>query len=159
MQVDETDLVAYLDLADLQRATGHDELAESTLTEALAFDPQSAEVLHALGLLRVREGDSAAALELLSRAAALRPTNARFTYVYGVALASNGDVPGGIRVLKAALTGHPFDADLLAALATYSRDAGDLRAALGYAGRLADVRPGDAGVAELLRRLRAAGAR
>jgi Flp pilus assembly protein TadD len=74
--------------------------------------------------------------------------------VLGVAYASDGDTARGITVLEEALAAHPFNRDLLTALTTYHRDSGDVPAAIAFAERLAEVAPGDPGVAELLRQLR-----
>lgn len=154
LTIDPTDLVALLNLADLQRAFGRDDLSEDVLFEALAIHPETSEILHAIGLLKVRQGDVAGALDWLKRAAGSRPVNPRFAYVYGVALASTGEMAGGVRVLDGALEAHPYDRDLLSALATYSRDRGETEAAIGYAERLVEMTPEDAGARALLAQLR-----
>jgi predicted CXXCH cytochrome family protein len=157
LAIDSTDLVAHLNLADLQRALGRDDRTEEMLFGALAVDPGTPEILHGIGLLRVRQGDLAGALDWLGRAAAGRPENARFAYVYGVALASSGDTARGVRVLEESLGAHPYDRDILAALAAYARDLGEVEAAIGYAERLVEVVPEDPGARELLARLRESG--
>jgi hypothetical protein len=58
-------------------------------------------------------------------------------------------------VLKEALKSHPGDREILLALVTISRTAGDVTAALGYAEQLAAVTPDDRGVTALVRELRA----
>ncbi len=150
LALDSTDVVAPLNLADLLRALGRDDLGEQVLRRALAVNPGAPELLHAIGLLRVRQGDVGGALDRLGRAAAGRPDNPRFAYVYGVALASHGEVARGVRVLADALRAHPYDADLLAALATYNRDLGRTEAAIRYAERLVEVIPEDGEARALL---------
>jgi Flp pilus assembly protein TadD len=86
-------------------------------------------------------------------AAELEPDRARYAYVYAVALHSAGRSEQAIAVLKENLARHPEDRDTLLALVTFSRDAGDLVAALEYAERLARLVPGDRDVANLVRSL------
>jgi predicted CXXCH cytochrome family protein len=152
LSLDSTDVVAYLNLADLQRALGRDDLGEEVLLRALALLPDVPEVHHALGLLLVRRGDLKDALPRLERAAE-RSDVARFAYVYGVALASAGDMEGGVRVLQGALALHPFDREILGALATYARDLGRTDDAVHYAQRLMVVVPEDPGPRALVEEL------
>jgi len=144
LSLDSTDVVAYLNLADLQRARGRDDLGEKVLRGALAVLPDAPEVHHALGLLLVRRGDLEDALPELARATE-RSDLARFAYVYGVALASAGDMEGGVRVLQGALGRHPFDREILWALATYARDLGRTDDAVRYVERLLAIAPEDPG--------------
>ncbi len=144
---------AYVNLADLYRALGRDADAEHVLGEGLAAVPDDPSLLHALGLLRVRQQRLDDALPLLARAAVARPDDARFAYVYGVALHSAGRVDDAVAVLAKALARAPYDRDLLGALAAFHRDAGRRREALQYATRLAAVAPDDDGVRELVRSL------
>lgn len=153
MAIDSTTVAAYVNLADLQRAHGRDGLGERVLMEALAVLPDAPELHHAVGLLRVRQGDLGGALPWLERAAAASG-EARFAYVYGVALASDGAVERGVRVLGEALRAHPHDRDILAALAAYSEELGRIEEAIRYAEHLAEVVPGDSGVREMATRLR-----
>ncbi len=59
-----------------------------------------------------------------------------------------------MRVVKENLVRHPGDRDTLLALVSFSRDAGDVAAALGYAEQLARVAPGEPGLAGLIENLR-----
>ena len=61
-----------------------------------------------------------------------------------------------LEVLEAARARRPADRRLLYAVATISRDAGNVEAALGYARALRDLRPGDPAAAALVRELEAA---
>ena len=58
-------------------------------------------------------------------------------------------------VLKKNLARHSDDRDTLLALVTFSRDAGDVGAALGFAERLSRIAPGDADLTRLTEDLRA----
>jgi DNA-binding SARP family transcriptional activator len=60
-----------------------------------------------------------------------------------------------MKVLKANLARHPDDRDTMLALVTFSRDAGDISAALEYAQRLSRLVPNDRDVTQLTNDLRA----
>ena len=115
---------AYVNLADLYRATGRDEDSEAMLLAALEQSQDVAEVHHALGLLRVRQRQLDTALPSLETAASLAPENPRFAYVYGVALHTAGQTEQALEVLRAASARHPHDTETSQALATFSREAG-----------------------------------
>jgi tetratricopeptide (TPR) repeat protein len=132
---------AALNLADLQRGLDRESEAEQTLRAALARDPDTAAVRFALGLSLVRQKRTPEALGELAAAARLAPDNARFAYVHGVALKDGGKPEAARRVFENALKRHPYDRDLLLALATFERDAGRAGKALAYARRLAEVAP------------------
>ena len=117
--------------------------------------PRNADIPHALGLLLVRRKQLEAALTFLQEAATLAPDAPRYGYVYAVALNSVGQGAKAIEVLRKLHERFPGDADILGALATYSRDAGDLPAALAYARKLVIVAPGDPGAKQLLSQLQA----
>lgn len=59
-----------------------------------------------------------------------------------------------LAVLKEALKRHPRDRDILSALVSFSRTAGDAGAALGYAERLAVLTPEDRNLAALIGELK-----
>jgi Tfp pilus assembly protein PilF len=142
---------AWLNLADLYRALGRDEAGETVLGEGLQRLPGDGDLLHALGLLRVRQGRPAEALALLRQAAAARQDNPRYAYVYAVALNDAGRPGESLSVLRAALERFPNDRELLFAAAGYARAAGDKAAAARYARRLAAIAPGDPQTAAMLR--------
>jgi Flp pilus assembly protein TadD len=76
--------------------------------------------------------------------------------VYGVALDSTGEKQRALEVLAEAQRAHPGDLDLLAALATLHRDAGERDAALRYARQLLELRPEDPATQSMVRELEAA---
>lgn len=153
LALDEPAWAAHLNLADLQRAWGRDDLARETLEAALELGPDVPELLHAMGLLLVRAGEREAALSWLERAAEGAPGSGRFAYVYGIALWSQGSQADGVRVLSDALASHPFDAELLRAMVSYLDELGRADEAREYARRLVEVRPEDPEARELLGRL------
>ena len=146
---------AYVNLADIRRAQERDGEGESILRAALVQAPESAEVHHALALLLVRRGQTPAAIEELTRAAALAPEDPHHAYVLAVALHSSGESARAIEVLRAAHDRAPSHRDVLRALATISRDRGDLDAARTYAEALAALTPWDSQARAFAEHLRA----
>jgi len=146
----------YLNLADLDRQQDRDDEGEKALRDGLRVAPDDARLVHALGLLMVRRQRLPEALPILKKAAAAAPEEARYAYVYGVALHSSGAADEAMTVLKQAHRRHPGDADILVALASYSRDAGDLGHAITYATRLVSLDPDDPQAQDFLAQLRAA---
>ena len=146
----------WVNLADLFRMQGDDGRAAAVLEEAVGRFPRSAEVQHALGLLRVRQRRGPEALASLRKAAELKPEDPHLTYVHAVALNTYGDSDRAIAIAFEGHHRHPSDLELLYALATFHRDRGEFAAAVGYAERLAALAPGDQTVRLLLEALRAA---
>jgi tetratricopeptide (TPR) repeat protein len=143
----------YINLADLYRAMGRDAEGEAPLRRALEIAPDSGDVHHALGLLLVRLERRDEAHTALRRAAELAPANPRYLYVYAVAVQSGGDTAAALRILEDGLERFPAEPDLLAAAATFSREAGELQRAIAYARRLVDLDPADPRAAALLQEL------
>ncbi len=75
--------------------------------------------------------------------------------MYAVALNGVGQPEQAIESLKKLHERFPADVDVLTALASYSRDAGQLPAALDYARELVAAAPNDAGAKQLLAALKA----
>ena len=145
---------AYLNAADDWRAQGNEPQARALLEKGLAGAPKDAALHHALGLSLVREGDRKRALQEFERAAQLAPDQPRYTYVYAVALHSAAGTTDAIAVLERASTRWPGNRDVLMALATMQRDAGQTEAALRTAARLAQAYPHDRDVNALVQQLR-----
>ncbi len=97
--------------------------------------------MHALGLSLVRQKRKQEALDKLSEAAKLAPEEARFSYVAGVALYDAGKPAEGLAVLEAALARHPYDREILYALASYELQAGQYSSALRRAELLRELEP------------------
>ncbi|NVZ11194.1 tetratricopeptide repeat protein [Allochromatium humboldtianum] len=116
---------AYVNLADLYRALGRDTDGEVVLQQGLERLPDAASLHHALGLLRVRQGQLPAAVESLGQAVRLAPENARYAYVQALALERAGQSAEAIAALRAALERHPNDRDILAAIRHIERASGD----------------------------------
>ena len=66
---------------------------------------------------------------------------------------SAGKLKEALTLLRAADKRHPNDLDILAALLSMSREAGDRQAALGYAKQLAGILPDNANLKRLVAEL------
>lgn len=141
LELDPSFVEAALNLADLQRALAREDEAERTIRAALERSPKSAPAHHALGLSLVRQKRIAEALAALALATKLAPEDPRFAYVYAVALHDTGQRAEAIRTLRAALGRHPYNRDILFALATYERAAGDVATARSRARLLRELEP------------------
>jgi predicted CXXCH cytochrome family protein len=127
---------AYVNLADLYRASGRDAEGEGVLRDGLKRAPNSAMLHHALGLSLVRQKRTDAALAELEQATVLEPGNARFSYVYAVALHSMGKSDAAIKRLEKTSAAHPNDREILEALVSFHEARGEHTAADQYANRL-----------------------
>jgi predicted CXXCH cytochrome family protein len=145
---------AAINLADLYRQLGRDADGENVLRTAIAASPQNAGLYHALGLALTRLKKPEAALVEFRRANELEPEHARYSYVYAVALHSAGRREDAVLHLREALARHSNDRDILQALISFIREAGDFPTALEYAERLARLLPNDPSLAALIENLR-----
>ena len=153
LRLDPRFVPAMANLADLDRARGQDQRGGELLRQAMAIEPDNANIRHALGLLLVRQHDYAAALPLLRQASELAPDNARYSYVYAIALNSVGQPRQAIAMLEQAHKAHPADWDLLSGLAMIARETGDISLAQQAAREMVALRPADPQARELLRGL------
>jgi Tfp pilus assembly protein PilF len=149
---------AYVNLADLGRATRNEEESEHWLLEAEKKAPTNATVVHSLGLLMVRQHKTAESLALLEKAMKLAPDNARYAYVYGVGLYSAGQKAQGLAVLKRANEKFPANREILLGLVSLSADTGDVASARHYVEKFEDVAPADPRGTAMLQQLQQQGA-
>jgi predicted CXXCH cytochrome family protein len=145
---------AAINLADLYRQTGREAAGENVLRTAINTVPGDGGLHHALGLSLVRLKRLDEALVELRSAAELDPHNARYAYIYGVAMHSAGRQQEAIAYLKDSLTGHPENRDIILAIVSFSREAGDNATALQYAEQAARMAPDDPAVKGLVDELR-----
>jgi len=143
----------YVNLADAYRQQGREDEGEKQLRRGLTLLPNAADLHHALGLVLVRQGNLATALQELSLASRLAPENVRYAYVYAVALHSIGKKQEALSVLDKMASRQPYDLDLLSALISMYREKGDAKTALLYAKKAAEVLPTDAAIKQLLKDL------
>lgn len=150
---------AAISLADISRASGDEKTAEETLRRSQAQNPDSGALAHALGLSLIRQKRLPEAMSSLEKAVALSPDDARFAYVFGVAQHDAGSPGKGRETLAAALSRHPFNSDILMALASYEVEAGDVAAAADHAERLSQLEPEDGETRQFIAAIRAMAAR
>lgn len=123
---------AYINLADVYRQNGEETQARAVLEEALKALRDTTPAHHALGLLFVREKKMPEALEHLRLAAESPTANEHYLYVYGVALNSSGKREEALHVLESANTRFPGNPDILYALVSIHRAAGNVQQAQTY---------------------------
>ena len=101
----------------------------------------------------MRRGARADALAELGAAADTAADNARYAYVYAVALHSIGRRDDALKHLERFNARRPDDVDVLNALVSFNREAGQRQEALKYARQLRAVLPTEAAVDRLVREL------
>jgi predicted CXXCH cytochrome family protein len=146
-------LIAYLNKADLYRLTEREDAGREVLLQAAGVAPGEGTVWHALGLLEIRVGNNEKGMEYLRKAAELETQGVRHRYVYGVALHDSGEEAEAIAVLQSLLREAPANPDLLLALATYSRGAGNIEEARRYGRQLIELMPDDPSVRQFYKSL------
>ncbi len=151
--LDKSFVAASISLADLERTSGGEAAAEAILRKALAENPASGATQHALGLSLIRLKRFDEALGYLAKAVESEPDDPRHGYVLGVALHDTGKRAEAVSVLKNTLLRHPYDRDVLMALASYEAEAGDLDGALEAAELLLRLEPGRQDYEQLVARL------
>ncbi|MCG8439627.1 MAG: hypothetical protein MI751_16200, partial [Pseudomonadales bacterium] len=109
IQLDRQWMSAYVNLADLYRRQRKEEAGEKVLMEGLKQQPANADLNHAMGLLKVRQKASTAALDYLHKAATEAPDNSHYQYVYAIALDSYGQRPAAINWLRDSLERRPAE--------------------------------------------------
>lgn len=149
LAIDRSFVPAAIELAELRRSQGDENAAEQVLTEAIAASPQSAPLLHALGLSLVRQKRIEEATVKLGRAADLAPEDPHLAYVHAVALHDTGQADRAREVLNAALSRHPYDREVLQALASFDFAGGDPASALQRAELLHELEPENPEIARL----------
>ena len=111
------------------------------MREALRLNPEAAELHHSLGLLLIRRRQPEAALAALGKAVELAPDDPRFGYVYGVALHDLGRTAASLELLEEVHLAAPANREVLVALASFYREAGESGKALSYAEKLLALDP------------------
>jgi predicted CXXCH cytochrome family protein len=137
---------AYVNLADLYRATRRDADAGGVLREGLRNVPNAAALREALGLALVRQGKKPEALAEFAAAAKAAPDEPRYSYIYAIALSDAGRRPEALRLLETAAKSNG-DRDVLLALASFKMEAGDRAGAERHLGALAAINPDDPALA------------
>lgn len=125
---------AAVNLADVYRATGQEAESEALLRKILKAPTtiDKAPLNHALGLSLIRQQKLSAAIPFLLAAADATNAPPRYAYVYGIALNSSGQSGSAIEYLEQALLRYPQDREILSALVSLNRDAGNTESAEKY---------------------------
>jgi tetratricopeptide (TPR) repeat protein len=142
-----------VNLSELLRADGKEDVAIALLEAALVSTSGDASVHHALGLALIRTGHHAEALAHLEAAADGAPQATRFSFVLAVALDSLGRRPEAGRRLAEALKRHPYDPDLLVLGLSFASRTGETDVMRHFAQELAAIFPQDPSYKDLLSRL------
>jgi tetratricopeptide (TPR) repeat protein len=147
LQLDDHYVPAAVNLADLLRSLKRDAEGGRLLEATLRLEPGNADLLHALGLLQVRQGQTQSALISLQEAANAAPQNPRYAYVLGVALYSQSELSAALAAYQKGLQHNPWDINLLVTVANYFLEQNSPEQARVYAQKLLLVRP-DLGVGQ-----------
>ena len=153
LELDPGFIPALVNSADAYRAQGKNEESLHALESAKARAPNSAPVAYALGLALTRKGEREPALAELARAAKLAPDDPLYPYTEAVALHSLGRSDEAIRRLQQLVKRWPDNREMLFALATMQRDAGQRAAARSTAESLLAAHPDDPSAQALLQEL------
>lgn len=144
---------AYTNLAGILSLRNNESEAARTLRDALRKLPDEPQLHHALGLSLARAGQLPAATRELGEANRLAAGSPEFAYPYAVVLHGTGHPREAIAVLEIARKNFPASRDVLYALSTFSRDAGNAANALRYATELVRAFPHDPDASALVRSL------
>jgi Tfp pilus assembly protein PilF len=140
IELEDVFMPAYINLGDVYRMQGNDTKAYKVLSQAKQLAPDNGDVRHALGLALVRQKNTEQAVAELEAAARLVPDNVRYIYVYAVALNSTGKPQDAIEQLQTAHDRFPDNIEILQALISFNRDAGNAFTAEQYMKKLENVR-------------------
>jgi len=144
-----------INLADLYRQQGRDVEGEKLLWEALTFNPNTAEIYHALGLLLTRQKRRSEAIDTFKKATQLAPENETLKYYYALSIMETGQVERALEILEEAYQINPYNTNIIFALTTINRDQNNLSAALKYAQILYDLAPQSQSAQQLLNQIQA----
>jgi predicted CXXCH cytochrome family protein len=144
---------AYVNFAHMLSGLGREIEAANLLSAGIDEVAESADLYHALGLSKIRQQQTANAINDLARATSLAPESRRYQYVYAIALQSVGDIDKALEVLQASLERNPSDLEVLYALVTFNRDAGRKPSALKYAKQLQSMLPENPDITKLVQSL------
>jgi len=133
---------AYVNLADLLRASSREGEAEDVLRSGIQRNSPAPTLREALGFSLVRQGRKPDALAEFAAAYRAAPNEPRFRYVYALSLDDAGRRAEAKRLLELGLQ-RRFHRDALLALAGWASQEGDRAAAERAFVRLREVNPFD----------------
>jgi Flp pilus assembly protein TadD len=144
---------AYINLAGVLSLQKREPEGERVLRDGLQKLRSESRLHHALGLSLARAGRLPDATKELAEANRLSSHHPDFAYPYAVVLHGTGHEREAITVLEVSRREFPGDRNVLYALSTFWRDAGNVSTALRYASELARLFPDDDEAQALVRSL------
>ncbi len=145
---------ARINLAELYRATGEGDKSEQTYAEAVATDPDRADLRYGHGLSLVRQKAMEEAIEELNAAVRLDALNSRYRTTAAIALDSVGRTEQAFALLDAAALSGATDASLLGTAIQIGLKLRRYPETLQFAEALARLQPDNLQIAELIRQLK-----
>ncbi|MCL1037214.1 tetratricopeptide repeat protein [Shewanella submarina] len=118
---------AYINLADIYRATRQDDKAAATFSGGLQHNPDSADLHYGYGLHLIRQKEYIKAETHLQQAYRLTPVNSQYLYVYLMALDHNGKVGDAVGYLQEYLDRYPASAALIQLGQSLARKSGNIK--------------------------------
>ncbi|WP_434156542.1 cytochrome c3 family protein (plasmid) [Sinorhizobium meliloti] len=145
---------AHINLAEFYRATGDNEKSEQAYAEAIAANPDRADLRYGHGLSLVRLKALPDAIEELTAAMRLDPANSRYRTTAAIALDSMGRTNDAFALFGPTIAGGATEANLLGTAIQLGLKLGRYAETLKFAEALARLRPNDPQLEELVRQLR-----
>ena len=110
---------ALVTLAQWLEANGRSQQARALVTDNLKQHPEAGLLQHTQGLMLIRAGDTAKAMQHLREAARLEPANPQYNYVLAVALHDSGQVDQACDQLEKLLALQPYNRNARLSLIQY----------------------------------------
>ncbi|WP_080578811.1 tetratricopeptide repeat protein [Sinorhizobium fredii] len=142
-----------INLAEFYRAVGDNEKSEQAYAEAVAANPDRAELRYGHGLSLVRQKAMPDAIEELEAAVRLDPGSSRYRTTAAIALDAVGRTDEAFALFDRAVAGGATDANLLVTAIQLGLKLGRYAETLEFAEALARLQPNDPRMAELVRQL------
>lgn len=142
-----------INLAELYRASGDNEKSEQTYAEAVAANPDMADLRYGHGLSLVRQKAMPDAIRELEAAVRLAPANSRYRTTAAIALDAVGRTDDAFELFDPTVPGGATDANLLGTAIQLGLKLGRYAETLEFAEALARLQPNDPRTAELVRQL------
>lgn len=146
----------HVNLAELYRAVGNNEKSEETYAEAVAANPDRAELRYGHGLSLVRQKAMPDAVSELGAAVRLEPANSRYRTTAAIALDSVGRTEEGFALFDPVTATYAADPDLFGTAIQLGLKLGRYPETLKFAEVLSRLQPNDAQIGELVRQLQVA---
>ncbi|RVM18317.1 tetratricopeptide repeat protein [Sinorhizobium meliloti] len=144
---------AHINLAEFYRATGDNEKSEQAYAEAIAANPDRADLRYGHGLSLVRLKALPDAIEELTAAMRLDPGNSHYRTTAAIALDSMGRTDDAFALFGPTIAGGATEANLLGTAIQLGLKLGRYAETLKFAEALARLQPNDPQLEELVGQL------